>query len=1049
MVNPLQYIRDTLGKVFFRQVPVEQVDESPSMGDITLVMGAKNPNNVNQAVRMRSKALGRALTHENILGTTNRSALGGFVKPIYDLSEVARAADVEPYVSQSIRKHREMILKEGYDIEGEDEEMVAYIRQRLFDFQMVTEIATEDWIREGLTNLVAYHNSGLVLRRDPTRSRGRFIKRYNKLLVPIAGVFVLDPTTLGVKVDKYGTIRRWEQRIEGGTNSSQRKTFSPEDVIWITIDKHTGFTFGTPYIVPVLDDVRALRRLEELALKMASKEVFPLYHYQVGTDDLPAEILDDGGDEVGQATSAVQNMPIGGTLVTSHRHNLTLVSKDGSALDLKPYLEYFESRVQAGLRLSDMDLGRGGTANRACYSGDTETLTDTGWKHYSDVNIDVDLIATVNPDTQKLEFHYAAEKLVYPYTGPMCRFQGPNTDVLVTPEHDMWVQVDDDWSKVKAESLEGTQVFQTAADWIDVSENLEEIDIPIATTEEEWLTLLAYFVQYGKVTPSKGEVKFIVRNNKNVTGSIKNLLDSAKMTYRYYDNLSYDKIAVNNYELAKHLTRYCSCRQYPKKIPDYVTITAVRSRAFLDGFSLASDQGLLEDTAILYSRSHTISGQLQEMVFKLGYSVTVLIDSSRDRIMVSNNSTDIASVTTEQYNGDVYCFNVPNHLFVTRRNGKIAIQGNTAGSLNQNVQDAAKDYQQAFSNQITNKLFLPLLLEGGFNVTHENKVKLVFPAIDREEMRSQQNHGQQLFLSNTIDRDEFRKDFLNKPPLTDEQNKKTTRQLDADVDEKLTRVSAEVTPNLAATGLSSTSKKATETANKSTGNRVRPANQSGSKIKSKKKSNDYKDDIDRLFAGLRSSVIALLAAGEDEVTEDQFVAAVNILTNNFKNDCFGLSRICLSACVADGSELALSSGDDDSEEDVFIDKRAIDKFIHSYSKKSLDICIGPYVEQICRYAQSDVAGNNSRCLIYGVLSSLHSSLRRLISDHIRTATRFGFARAARGMGYRSIHVGVEDGVRKTIEFQGSIMYRNLIPTLNEEDTLELGSKLIDDKESNV
>ena len=53
----------------------------------------------------------------------------------------------------------------------------------------------------------------------------------------------------------------------------RRKTFSAEDVIFISLDKNTGFTFGTPYIVPVLDDVRALRRLEEIAEIVGGKTV--------------------------------------------------------------------------------------------------------------------------------------------------------------------------------------------------------------------------------------------------------------------------------------------------------------------------------------------------------------------------------------------------------------------------------------------------------------------------------------------------------------------------------------------------------------------------------------------------------------------------------------------------------------------------------------------------------------------------------------------------------------------------------------------------------
>ena len=268
---------------------------------------------------------------------------------------------------------------------GEEDEMVDYIKKRLFEISLVSGIPTSSLIRESITNLVACHNAGLVFRRDASRSSGGMIQMYGKVLEPIAGIYPLDPTTMSVKVDKYGTPKQWKQKItadSGYDSGDTEKTFPPEDVLWITLDKKTGFTFGTPYILPVLEDIRALRKLEELAMIIASKEAFPLYHYKVGTEQQPAGIYEGGANEVDVVKAEVANMPTGGAVITSERHEINLISRAGAALDLHPYLEYFEARVLAGLRLSPMDLGRGGSANRACYSSDTQTLTDKGWKFY-------------------------------------------------------------------------------------------------------------------------------------------------------------------------------------------------------------------------------------------------------------------------------------------------------------------------------------------------------------------------------------------------------------------------------------------------------------------------------------------------------------------------------------------------------------------------------------------------------------------------------------------------------------------------------------------
>lgn len=1029
----------------------------PIQQDISLVVG-KNPNVLSTAVKSRSKVLGRALSFE-FQGHANvqRRSIDQFVPPVHDLAEVARAANVEPYVDQSIRKHREMILKEGYSVDGADEEMVRYIKDRLFDMALVTQIPTENWIRECITNLVKFHNSFLVLRRDITRSRGRKIRMYGRTLDPIAGIFTLDPTTMRVKVDRYGTPKKWQQIIySGGAQNKTEKKFNPEDIIHTTLDKSTGFSFGTPYIVPVLDDVRALRRLEELAVILASKEVFPLYHYKIGTDNLPAQQLEGGLDEVELVKAEVQNLPLQGNLITSHRHEVSLVSRDGAALDIGPFLEYFESRVMGGLRLSPLDLGRGGTANRACYSGDTETLTDKGWKNHWDIDVDNDMIATLNPDTKQIEFHKAASKHVYPYSGKMFHFHSRTSDVLVTPDHDMWVCDSTGgvpkFKKRKAELVTGGFKFQVQAEWKDQGQEITPVklgshpEIPADT----WLRFLAFFIMYGKVTPSKNEMKLIVRS-RPVSDTIKTFIAALPFKFRVYDNEDYTKFAVNDVDLVSHLSMACSCRQYPKRIPSYVIHADTDSlKLFLDELVPKDPLG---ETAIFYARTNNLAGQVQEIAFKLGNSSKVLADAKRPRVLISEGATFDEmtvgdNVSQVEYEGDVYCFNVPNHLFITRRNGKIAIQGNTASNINKNVQDAAKDYQQSFSTAISYGLFLPLLLEGGFNVTDENMVFLNFPEIDREELRAQQNHGNQLMLSNAIDCDEFRKDYLGKAPMADEQKKLTVREMDAEVDERLTRVAAAVKPTPASgSSSSSTAKKSTSTARKTASNKGQPRNQSGTKsAKTRSKANDYVASVRGCFDSFKPGVLALMEVDQDELSVDELKKQIDIAFSNFLDTLMKIAKDHIPYHVDCGVEDALSQLND-QEDDLTVGRRALERFMINYVKVSFEKALTPYKDNIYSYITVDQDGNDTRYMTYGAMSSLASSIHRLAKDQITTATRFGFAKASRTLGYTSMVMeAAESGERKTIELnKGPIVYKNLTPDL--EDTcneLILGSKLIQD-----
>jgi len=351
----------------------------PILGkDIKTVISTTTAKEIQTVLESRSKILGKVRGYE-FKGSSNFSKTTRFSSPIYDLSEIGRASDIEPYINQSVRKHREQIMKEGYVVSGSDDQMVSYVKKRLFEIAVVSGISTQQWLRDTVSNLVTYHNAFIIFRRDSERSSGRPIRFYGKELAPIAGIYVGDPTSMEVSVDKWGTPRKWRQFIEYSEYSDTEydKQYNVEDVVHITVDKKTGFTFGTPFLLPVLDDIRALRKLEEIAVIVASKEAFPLYHYKVGSETRPAMVYEGGDNEVDVVLSSVAGLPSQGYIVTSERHEVKLVSKDGSALDLSPYLEYFESRVIAGLRLSPLDLGRGGTANRATAGTINKSLQDS------------------------------------------------------------------------------------------------------------------------------------------------------------------------------------------------------------------------------------------------------------------------------------------------------------------------------------------------------------------------------------------------------------------------------------------------------------------------------------------------------------------------------------------------------------------------------------------------------------------------------------------------------------------------------------------------
>jgi hypothetical protein len=59
-----------------------------------------------------------------------------------------------------------------------------------------------------------------------------------------------------------------------------------------------------------------------------------------------------------------ENLPTEGVIVSSHRHEVVAINQSETIMEIQEYLVHFDQRARAGLNLSDLDIGKGGTANR-------------------------------------------------------------------------------------------------------------------------------------------------------------------------------------------------------------------------------------------------------------------------------------------------------------------------------------------------------------------------------------------------------------------------------------------------------------------------------------------------------------------------------------------------------------------------------------------------------------------------------------------------------------------------------------------------------------
>lgn len=290
-----------------------------------------------------------------------------FETPEFDLTEVQTGYNADSYVRQGVDKYVDQIFKEGYEIYGKNQATIDYVKQRLAYIAEATSTPTTQLFTDIAEDVVKYSNCFLVkVRVSDTNALPQGVSVTGIAgAQPIGGYFCVNATTMKLKRDKVGTISGYQQEV-----SSTKVKFKPEDVIHFYYKREKGNAFGTPFLWPVLDDVRALRQAEENVLRMMFRNIHPFNHVKVGTNDVPGTKT-----EIEDVQEAINSMDVQGGIVTTNRVEIKAIASD-QVIDASPYLAYLEARVFTGLGVPAILFGRGGTANRSTGDNMTSEMSD-------------------------------------------------------------------------------------------------------------------------------------------------------------------------------------------------------------------------------------------------------------------------------------------------------------------------------------------------------------------------------------------------------------------------------------------------------------------------------------------------------------------------------------------------------------------------------------------------------------------------------------------------------------------------------------------------
>jgi uncharacterized protein len=256
-----------------------------------------------------------------------------------------------------------------------------------------------------------------------------------------------------------------------------------------------------------------------------------------------------------------------------------------------------------------------------CYLDDTEFLTENGWNKYSEIS-DKTKLATLNQKNGCIEMQHFTERVCKDHNDEICFFETQDSACAVTPNHRMWVsQVQGKYNDEKS-------------DW----QIIKALDLL-----------------------SSEKSSFHIRTATNGSNE-------------------YDMIRFDNPNIVNKCIKESSNKRLPKWI---LNLSKNQARFLLD--TLVSE-------GIYYTKYKSLADDVQTLAIVAGYTSKICetqrINTNLSMYQVCINSTESfskfitkgvnSSVKIEKVkNRKIVCFTVPNEILITRRNGKVAIQGNT------------------------------------------------------------------------------------------------------------------------------------------------------------------------------------------------------------------------------------------------------------------------------------------------------------------------------------------------------------------------------------
>lgn len=347
-----------------------------------------------------------------------------------------------------------------------------------------------------------------------------------------------------------------------------------------------------------------------------------------------------------------------------------------------------------------------------CYSDDTEVLTfGRGWVLHRDI-LPGEKIACFNLRDQSVSWHEPTALTAVDHDGEMYHFNGRSMDCLVTPNHRMVLQpgwshdpknLTDprirprEWQFVPADSVNSNTWLMPYAAPFTERDGVTQVSPNFDIEVNDFLRFLGWWISEGWI--SMGGLAIC-----QAEGELADEMEACLTRLGLAHRTNYDRprpheqpmyrariYARKHPEICKWVKSECGEGAPNKKLPSVTWYLSNHQKQILFDALIDGDGSRYDSGNIKYSTtSKQLADDVQRLALELGLPASVgqaeggeAHHLRRYTVYIGKPSRTSITLSPWQikripYCGKVYCFTVPTGAYVTRRNGRIAFQGNSA-----------------------------------------------------------------------------------------------------------------------------------------------------------------------------------------------------------------------------------------------------------------------------------------------------------------------------------------------------------------------------------